>query len=63
MQVGVHYGGVFYEFVPWNGVVSWEISQWGYWHIYAESDTYKVIMHLGILAFNIHKHSLSSSDS
>lgn len=41
-MVGVHYGGVFYEFVPWNGVVSWEISQWGYWHIYAESDTYKV---------------------
>lgn len=36
--VGVHYGGKFYEFVPWNGTVSWEISKWGYWHIFAEND-------------------------
>ncbi|KAH0453104.1 hypothetical protein IEQ34_017428 [Dendrobium chrysotoxum] len=36
--VGIHYGGNFYEFVPWNGTVSWEISQWGYWHISAENN-------------------------
>lgn len=40
--VGVHYGGKFYEFVPWNGVVSWEIAPWGYWHIAAENNTHMV---------------------
>ncbi|XP_051151573.1 tocopherol cyclase, chloroplastic [Andrographis paniculata] len=40
--IGVHYGGVFYEFVPWNGVVTWEIAPWGHWCISAENDTYKV---------------------
>ncbi|PON37269.1 Tocopherol cyclase [Parasponia andersonii] len=40
--VGVHYEGKFYEFVPWNGVVSWEISSWGYWYIAAENDTHMV---------------------
>lgn len=42
MQVGVHYGGTFYEFVPWNGVVSWEINQWGYWYISAENESHMV---------------------
>ncbi|KAF8393395.1 hypothetical protein HHK36_021638 [Tetracentron sinense] len=40
--VGVHYGGIFYEFVPWNGVVVWEVTQWGYWHMSAENETHKV---------------------
>ncbi|KAI5669299.1 hypothetical protein M9H77_19152 [Catharanthus roseus] len=40
--VGVHYQGVYYEFAPWNGVVSWEIAQWGHWYIYADSETHKV---------------------
>lgn len=40
--VGVHYGGVFYEFVPWNGVVEWEIAPWGYWKIFADNGSYKV---------------------
>lgn len=43
-QVGVHFGDIFYEFVPWNGVVEWEIAQWGYWHIIADNETHKVIM-------------------
>lgn len=43
LQVGVHYGGKFYEFVPWNGVVSWEIATWGYWYITAENDTHMVL--------------------
>lgn len=42
MQIGIHYGGVFYEFVPWNGVLSWEVSQWGHWFISAENQTHKV---------------------
>ncbi|MBD4018862.1 tocopherol cyclase, partial [Xanthomonas citri pv. citri] len=29
--IGVHHGGIFYEFVPWNGVVEWEVTQWGQW--------------------------------
>ncbi|KAM4074551.1 hypothetical protein ACB094_10G101800 [Castanea mollissima] len=40
--IGVHYGGIFYEFVPWNGVVSWEIAPWGKWCIVAENQTHKV---------------------
>ncbi|KAI3921641.1 hypothetical protein MKW92_018337 [Papaver armeniacum] len=40
--IGVHFGGKFYEFVPWNGVVNWEIAPWGYWHMYAENGSYKV---------------------
>ncbi|KAL3655661.1 Tocopherol cyclase, chloroplastic [Castilleja foliolosa] len=40
--IGVHYRGVFYEFVPWNGVVSWEIAAWGYWCISAENETHTV---------------------
>ncbi|KAK4798587.1 hypothetical protein SAY86_030913 [Trapa natans] len=40
--VGVHYGGKFYEFVPWNGVVEWEVNTWGFWYMTAENDTHKV---------------------
>ena len=43
-QIGVHFGGTFYEFVPWNGVVEWEITQWGHWHVTADNETHKVIM-------------------
>ncbi|XP_047325739.1 tocopherol cyclase, chloroplastic isoform X2 [Impatiens glandulifera] len=40
--VGIHCGGVFYEFVPWNGVVAFEIAPWGSWIISAENETHKV---------------------
>ncbi|KAK8523374.1 hypothetical protein V6N13_113315 [Hibiscus sabdariffa] len=40
--IGVHYDGIFYEFVPWNGVLNWEIAQWGYWNIAAENTTHMV---------------------
>ncbi|KAE8056601.1 hypothetical protein FH972_013356 [Carpinus fangiana] len=40
--VGVHYDGIFYEFVPWNGGVSWEIAPWGYWYMAGENQTHKV---------------------
>lgn len=40
--IGVHHAGVFYEFVPWNGVVEWEIAQWGYWKMCADNGSYKV---------------------
>ncbi|KAJ7958570.1 Tocopherol cyclase [Quillaja saponaria] len=40
--IAVHYGGVFYEFVPWIGVVYWEITPWGYWNISADNGAYMV---------------------
>ncbi|KAK3212963.1 hypothetical protein Dsin_017669 [Dipteronia sinensis] len=40
--IGVHYDGNFYEFVPWNGVVNWEIAQWGYWYMAAENERHMV---------------------
>ncbi|GKA05107.1 tocopherol cyclase [Tanacetum coccineum] len=43
-QIGVHFGGIFYEFVPWNGVVEWEIAQWGHWHVTADNETHKLIL-------------------
>lgn len=35
-MVGIHSQGRFYEFVPWNGRLSWEIHPWGYWRVIAE---------------------------
>lgn len=40
--VGVHDRGIFYEFVPWNGSVEWEIAPWGYWKISANNGSYMV---------------------
>ncbi|CAI8599814.1 unnamed protein product [Vicia faba] len=40
--IGVHFGGKFYEFVPWNGVVTWEIATWGYWFMSADNGNYLV---------------------
>ncbi|XP_038985009.1 tocopherol cyclase, chloroplastic [Phoenix dactylifera] len=40
--IGVHCEGIFYEFVPWTGTVSWEIATWGYWHMSAENDKHMV---------------------
>ena len=41
-MVGIHYRGRFYEFVPWNGAVSWRIKPWGYWRMNAETTGYAV---------------------
>lgn len=35
-MVGIHYQGKFYEFVPWNSQVSWEIQPWGSWQMTAQ---------------------------
>jgi tocopherol cyclase len=43
-MVGIHYQDQFYEFVPWNGSVHWEIDPWGYWHMLAQSDRYEVTL-------------------
>jgi tocopherol cyclase len=41
-MVGLHYRGQFYEFVPWNATLSWQISPWGEWHIQGDRSDYLV---------------------
>ncbi|NEQ33618.1 MAG: tocopherol cyclase, partial [Leptolyngbya sp. SIO4C5] len=41
-MVGIHYQGQFYEFVPWNGRVTWQIEPWGHWQMQAETADYRV---------------------
>lgn len=33
--VGIHRGGRFYEFAPWNAEIRWSIDPWGRWEIEA----------------------------
>nr|CAD1843386.1 unnamed protein product [Ananas comosus var. bracteatus] len=40
--IGVHHKGIFYEFVPWNGTVSWKIALWGHWQLSGENETHVV---------------------
>jgi len=37
MLVGLHYRGKFYEFVPWNSEVQWDIQPWGRWQMQARN--------------------------
>lgn len=41
-MVGIHYQGKFYEFVPWNSQVSWQIEPWGKWQMQAKNSQYEV---------------------
>lgn len=41
-MVGIHYQGKFYEFVPWNGEVAWEVQPWGFWSMQAYNADYEV---------------------
>jgi tocopherol cyclase len=41
-MVGIHYQGKFYEFVPWNARVHWEIHPWGKWRMQAQNHGYEV---------------------
>lgn len=43
-MVGLHYQGQFYEFVPWNGRVSWQVSPWGSWQVWAEQPDYAIAL-------------------
>ncbi|GAB2215643.1 hypothetical protein Droror1_Dr00020034 [Drosera rotundifolia] len=40
--IGIHHAGIFYEFVPWNGVVEWDVAPWGSWQMVADNGSYKV---------------------
>ncbi|MGK7943689.1 MAG: tocopherol cyclase family protein [Microcystaceae cyanobacterium] len=41
-MIGIHYQGQFYEFVPWNSQVSWQIEPWGKWQMQAVNDKFEV---------------------
>ncbi|HEY9626390.1 MAG TPA: tocopherol cyclase family protein [Coleofasciculaceae cyanobacterium] len=41
-MIGIHYEGKFYEFVPWNAQVNWQIHPWGYWQMQAQNADYTV---------------------
>ncbi len=40
--IGIHYQGKFYEFVPWNSEVIWQIEPWGSWKMQAQNTDYDV---------------------
>ncbi|MCL1466310.1 tocopherol cyclase family protein [Argonema galeatum] len=41
-MIGLHHQGKFYEFVPWNSKVSWNIQPWGRWQMQAENEQYEI---------------------
>ena len=41
-MIGLHYQGKFYEFVPWNSQVHWNIQPWGRWEMQARNEKYEV---------------------
>jgi len=41
-MIGLHYRGKFYEFVPWNSIVNWDIQPWGTWKMQARNEEYEV---------------------
>ncbi len=41
-MVGLHYQGKFYEFVPWNSQVNWNIEPWGKWEMHGKNLQYEI---------------------
>ena len=41
-MIGLHYQGKFYEFVPWNSKVTWNIEPWGSWQMQARNSEFEV---------------------
>ncbi|MBD6614539.1 tocopherol cyclase [Komarekiella sp. 'clone 1'] len=41
-MIGLHYQGKFYEFVPWNSQVDWQIQPWGRWQMQAKNLNYEI---------------------
>jgi len=41
-MVGIHYQGKFYEFVPWNSKVSWQVFPWGSWQVRAKTQDFEI---------------------
>ncbi|MEB3283217.1 MAG: tocopherol cyclase family protein [Lyngbya sp.] len=43
-MIGIHYRGKFYEFVPWNSQVNWQIEPWGTWQMQAQNLEFQVTL-------------------
>jgi tocopherol cyclase len=41
-MIGIHYQGEFYEFVPWNAQICWQIDPWGKWQMQADNYLFQV---------------------
>lgn len=41
-MIGLHYQGKFYEFVPWNSEIHWDIMPWGRWQMHARNAQYEI---------------------
>ncbi len=41
-MLGIHYRDRFYEFVPWNSQIYWQIQPWGEWQIQATNPDFKI---------------------
>lgn len=41
-MVGLHWNGVFIEFVPNRGTVTWQVDAWGRWSVQANNEQYEV---------------------
>jgi tocopherol cyclase len=41
-MIGIHYRDRFYEFVPWNSQVYWQIQPWGEWRMQAINPDFKI---------------------
>lgn len=41
-MIGIHWRGKFFELVPWNGAVNWDVEPWGKWRIWAKNSEYEV---------------------
>ena len=40
--IGIHYRDRFYEFVPWNSQIYWQIQPWGEWRMQATNLDFKI---------------------
>lgn len=40
-MVGIHHRGQFYEFLPNNGSIAWDVDPWGRWRITARTALYE----------------------
>lgn len=43
-MIGIHYQGKFYEFVPWNSQLTWQIQPWGEWQMQAVNEQFCVTL-------------------
>jgi tocopherol cyclase len=41
-MICLHYQGKFYEFVPWNSEVHWDIQPWGRWQMQAKNGEFEI---------------------